>query len=268
MASSLSTRPEDLKGKDRLIVALDVPTAKEAIEIVEKLDNVSFFKIGWQLYLSGDISELLKRLYEKRIFIDLKIPGDIGNTISNLMITCIRLNVKFLTLSESVPLAIIKVAKAARESGLSAYPKLLTVPFLSSMDATDLAQIAPGKNLEDYILSRGQYLLDAGCDGLIASGREIKLCRDKFPNTLIVSPGIRPAGVSFDDHKRHTTPSEAIKFGADYLVVGRPILQASDPKARADKIIVEIDEALDQRKAPGLEATSRRDLQYPLPSQV
>ena len=274
MAVGVSTRPGDIKGKDRLIVALDVSTAQEAMEVVDKLDNVSFFKVGWQLFLAANMFEILRKLHEKNVFGDLKIPGDIGNTIRSVVSVCLDQNVKFLTLSESVPAAMIQAAKTAKQE--NEYPRLLTVPFLSSLDAKDLPQVAPGEtNLDDYILRRAQNALDAGCDGLIASGREIKLCREKFPSRLIVSPGIRLAGASSDDHKRHTTPSEAIRFGADYLVVGRPILRASDPRAGADRIIAEIDEALDQRKASDLDIkrstvqpASRRDLQFPLPSQA
>ena len=120
------------------------------------------------------------------------------------------------------------------------------MPFLSSLDAADLpAAAAAGENsLEAVIVKRAQAALGAGCDGIIASGDAIQVCRLAFPSTLIVSPGIRPAGSSTDDHKRHTTPAEAIRLGADYLVVGRPIVKAPDPREATRRIIEEIDQAL------------------------
>jgi orotidine-5'-phosphate decarboxylase len=240
----LSPEPRriDLRGKDRLIVALDVPTSDEALRTVDQLDNVSFFKVGWQLFLAGDLVRLLERLRGKQVFVDLKVPGDIGNTIRAVVDACVRWNVKFLTLSESVPPPMIEAARRAR--GSHDHPKFLTVPFLSSLDASDLKSVAPDKDLtlDEYILTRAAAALRAGCDGVIASGDAISLCRGRFGQSLIiVSPGIRPAGAATDDHKRHTTPTEAIRLGADYLVVGRPILQHPDPHQAAADITAEID---------------------------
>src|SRR5436309_11801881 len=206
----------DLRGKDRLIVALDVPTSDEALRTVDQLDNVSFFKVGWQLFMAGDLVRLLERLRGKQVFVDLKVPGDIGNTIRAVVEACVRLNVKFLTLSESVPPSMIEAATRAR--GSDDYPKFLTVPFLSSLDESDLKAVALNAHLtlDEYILSRASAALRAGCDGVIASGDAIRLCRGRFGQSLlIVSPGIRPAGASTDDHKRHTTPMDAIRLGAD-----------------------------------------------------
>lgn len=238
---------EQLTGKDRLIVALDVPTVDEALRVVEQLDNVSFFKIGLQLFMTGGLLTLLQRLRNKRVFVDLKVPGDIANTIKAVIDVCVENHVTFLTLSESMPLPSIAAAKAARTAQHSEAPKLLTVPFLSSLDAADLPAISGGeRNLETYILGRARAALEAGCDGVIASGQAIQVCRQAFAGpTLIVSPGIRPAGATTDDHKRHTTPAEAIRLGADYLVVGRPILRDPDPRAAARRIIGEIDGALE-----------------------
>jgi orotidine-5'-phosphate decarboxylase len=158
---------------------------------------------------------------------------------------CVNMKVKFLTLSESMPLPAIRSARDARNARQSEDPKLLIVPFLSSLDATDLPDIAAGENdLETFILKRAHAAIGAGCDGMIASGEAIQVCRRAFPSTIIVSPGIRPAGASTDDHKRHTTPAEAIRLGADYLVVGRPILKAPDPRGAAARVIDEIDGAL------------------------
>jgi orotidine-5'-phosphate decarboxylase len=234
----------DLRGKDRIIVALDVPTVDEALASVERLDNISFFKVGLQLFMTGGLPDLLHALRTKRVFVDLKLPGDISNTIAAVIDACVSMNVELLTLSESMPLPAIRAARAARAARNSSHPKFLTVPVLSSLDASDLPAAAGGENgVEAVIVKRAQAALDAGCDGIIASGDAIQVCRRAFPSTLIVSPGIRPSGASTDDHKRHTTPAEAIRLGADYLVIGRPILQAPDPRAAAQRIIEEIDRA-------------------------
>lgn len=239
----------DLTGKDRLIVALDVPTVADALTLVERLDNVSFFKIGLQVFMAGGLLTLLQSLREKQIFVDLKLPGDIANTITAVVDLCVANRVKFLTVSESMPLPAIATAKAARSARQSEDPKFLTVPYLSSLDAADLPIVAAGeRDLDTLILKRAHAAMDAGCDGLIASGQAIQLCRRAFaPATIIVSPGIRLPGASPDDHKRHTTPSEAIQFGADYVVVGRPIRNAPDPREVARNIIDEIDSALATR---------------------
>jgi orotidine-5'-phosphate decarboxylase len=238
----------ELRGKDRLIVALDVPTAEEALAVVEQLDNVSFFKVGWQLFMAGNLPWLLGQLKAKKVFVDLKVPGDIENTISSVIDLCVAMNVKFFTLSESVLPPTIAAAVKARRG--RSEPKLLMVPYLSSLDEQDLRASAITTNsLDDYIRGRAVAAIAAGCDGLIASGQAIKLCRQKLNDSvLIVSPGIRPTGASTDDHKRHTSPTEAIRLGADYLVVGRPIRQDPNPREAAQRIIEEIDSALDSKR--------------------
>ena len=172
----------DLRGKDRLIVALDVPSAAEAMVLVDRLDNVSFFKLGWQLFMTGvmrgDLKMVLELLALKNLFVDLKIPGDIDNTIQSVVDLCVELkNVKFLTLSESMPLKTISAATAARRLKNSEYPKLLTVPLVSSLDASDLQEIAgETASVDQYVLARARAALGAGCDGVIASGEAIALC--------------------------------------------------------------------------------------------
>jgi orotidine-5'-phosphate decarboxylase len=235
-------------GKDSLIVALDVPTIKEALDAVQDLgDTVSFFKVGLQLFMTGELPRLLLALRQKEVFVDLKVPGDIANTIGSVIDLCVAMDVKFLTLSESMPVAAISAAKVARDRKLSQNPKLLTVPFLSSLDRDDLKMMTGNDDVNGFILRRAGAALQAGCDGMVASGQEIRLCRQNFPNTIIVSPGIRPTGVSTDDHKRFTTPKEAIILGADYLVVGRPIMKSPSRRQTAKEIIEEMDEAIGQR---------------------
>jgi orotidine-5'-phosphate decarboxylase len=240
----------ELTGKERLIVALDVPTRADALRIVEDLEGVAqFFKIGWELFIAGEAPALLDDLRGKRIFVDLKIPADIGNTIARLVAVCVDRGVKFLTLSDSRTLAVtVRAAIAGR--GSAADPKLLAVPFLSSLDASDLrsASGTDETDLDRYILARSREALGAGCDGLIASGEAIRTIRSEFASAIIVSPGIRLEGSPVQDHKRVATPAQAIRMGADYLVVGRPIRDTPSPRGAAQRIVDEIDRALVERQ--------------------
>ena len=241
-------------GKDSLIVALDVPTHEKALELVRKLDNVSFFKIGLELLMAGNVIGFIQKLQKERsnedeggVFLDIKLGGDIGNTITMFVGACKSLGVKFITLTECasyvMTLKTIEIAKRAR--GDHEYPKILMVPLYSSIDADDFRSMGiDNVDTTQLILKKGGKLLDDGCEGLIVSGEAIKACRHEFTDDYIVSPGIRPTWSSPDDHKRYTTPSEAINFGSDYLVVGRPILNAPDKRDAAQKIIDEVDEAL------------------------
>ena len=232
--------------RDRLIVALDVSSRAEAVALIERLeDDVCFYKIGWQLFMSGEWKQLFDDLRGKSVFVDLKIPGDIGNTMKSVVDFCVERKVEFLTLSENVPAPAVR--GLARDRGNSKVPRFLTVLFLSSLDEKDLSQIhgrAPGE-FDTFLVERARTALDSGCDGVIASGESIRLMRKTFQERItIVSPGIRLAGASTDDHKRLTTPGEAIRLGADYLVVGRPIRSAADPRDAACRILDEMDGAL------------------------
>ena len=257
---------KDLNGQDRLIVALDFPTHDAALALVDKLENVSFFKIGYELlFAEGGLYRLLERLQERRrpsggVFVDLKLSGDIGNTIKALITQASCLGIRFITLVESVPFAItlntVRTARATRGSEFA--PQLLMVPYLSSLGAEDLVETGIHEDLDTYILTRGQKMVDAGCDGLIVSGQAIRHCRHAFgPALPIVSPGIRPAWASPDDHVRLTSPAEAIALGSDYLVVGRPIRNAPDPRDAAQRIIDDIDEALRRLAADSPESMSQ-----------
>ena len=186
----------------------------------------------------------------KRIFVDLKVP-DIGNTVADVVRDLREdQSILFLTLHQNMQLRDIAMARDAKAG--SRWPALLAVPFVSSLDAGDFSRIAPaeaarGDTLNDWIIARTRDALDHGCDGVIASGEAIRLCRAAWPRetgVLIVSPGIRPAGATQDDHKRSTTPTQAVRWGSDYLVVGRPILRAADRAKAAQAIIDEIDSAV------------------------
>ena len=245
-----------LAGKDRVIVALDVAAHEDALRLVDALTNVSLFKIGLELFLKGNLVELLTRIQERPnhgggVFIDLKLSGDIGNTVASLIRQCQDLGAKFLTLSETYPFSATKATiAAARQARRGADPKLLMVPFLSSLDESDLREAGVDSDLTTHIVARGHKMIDAGCDGLIVSGDAIRACRAAFgPDVPLVSPGIRPDWSETNDHKRHTTPSEAIRLGSDYLVVGRPITRDASPRDAAQRIIDEIDEALAETDA-------------------
>ena len=265
----------DRPGKDRLIVALDVPTHEKAFELVKKLDNVSFFKVGLQLLMAGDILGFIQKFQESRasqggVFVDLKLSGDIGHTITRLVEACMTLNVKFITLVESaLSVTTVRTLQSARQArGSSRDPRLLMVPLLSSLDTDDLHAAGIETDSTTRIVTRGRAMLEHGCDGLIVSGAAIRACRDEFPNVDIVSPGIRPAWATADDHKRHTTPGQAIRSGADYLVVGRPIYNDTDPRGAAQKIIDEIDEAREEETEPAMPAArhAQQDSRPALPA--
>jgi orotidine-5'-phosphate decarboxylase len=235
----------DHTANEKLIVALDVDTRPQAIELVEKLDGcVSFFKVGLQLFVGAGfaiVEELLHR--KKEVFLDLKIedvPATIQRTVSNMAVAGVR----FFTIGGNGPTA----AAARQGRGNNTYPKLLQITALSSWDDDDLYELTHSKDIgvNDWALKRATKIMDAGCDGLIASGDSVQLIRKKYPKgkAIIVTPGIRPKGASIDDHKRTLTPYEAIIAGSDYLVVGRPITGSDDPKKAAKEINAEIEKAL------------------------
>ena len=237
---------EAVASDDRIIVALDVATLDEAVELVGKLENVSFFKVGLLLLLAGNLSGLLELLSKERddgkVFIDLKIAGDIGNTITSFVQRADHLGVRFISLVEAAERSItehtLDAGRGARRG--SDFPKFLMVPLLSSIATLE---DEPAGGVDAYIVERGRAMLEAGCDGLVVSGSAIGACRQAFPDTTLVCPGIRPDWTTPDDHARFTTPTEAIRQGADYLVVGRPVLQADRPKDAAQRIIDEIENA-------------------------
>jgi orotidine-5'-phosphate decarboxylase len=233
-----------MKGQDRIIVALDVPTPAEAFQLIDDLEGlISFYKIGLELLLVGGLEDLLGRLAGKQVFVDLKLPDDIPATIGNVVRFAAEKRVKFLTLSHSAGPATIRAAVQGRGSHDS--PELLWVPVLSSLDQSDFAK-QTGKDpslFHDDLIRRAKWAKSTGTDGFIVSGQEIALLRAEFPQATLVSPGIRPAWVSADDHKRVCTPAEALRLGADYIVVGRPIRNAGNRDARraaAQRIIDEI----------------------------
>ena len=230
------------KTADRLIVALDVDTAKEALDIIEDLNGlVSFFKVGYQLFIAEGLT-FVRRLIEgnNRVFLDLKMD-DVEETIRRAVANIAASEVEFLTIHGSG--ATVRAARDGR--GAREKPKLLSVTLLSSLDANDLKDLFADSKLtvESYVKWRAKQAIDNGCEGLIASGETIGMLRKLYPSAIIVAPGIRPADSSRDDHKRALSPDDAIRAGADYLVVGRPIRNSSNPRNAAEKIIEEMEQA-------------------------
>lgn len=234
-------RPQP-KPHERVIVALDVPSVEEALAIVDELSGViSFFKIGLELLMSGGAIQLLHHLRkDKQVFVDLKLPPDIPETIRRVVKVAADAEVNLLTLSHVVNESTMRDAAGAR--GGRPNPQLLYVSWLSSLDRQDFAyqHDRPDTSFEDAIVHRCRTMQVCGADGFIVSGPEIAVFRKAFPDNVLVSPGIRQSGAASDDHKRFTTPGEAIRLGADYIVVGRPIRNVRDRAAAAQAIIDEV----------------------------
>jgi orotidine-5'-phosphate decarboxylase len=234
-----------LKPQERVIVALDVPSVSDALGLVEKLgDLVSFYKVGLELLMAGGMEGLLRNLAAtKKVFVDFKLPDDIPATVRAAVRVASGFGVEFLTLSHSASKATILAALEGR--GEKRAPRLLFVPVLSSVDRADFAR-ETGRAASEFgvdVVRRSVEAKNAGVDGFIVSGEEIRLLRERFSTAPLVSPGIRPSWAASDDHKRACTPSEAIRWGADFIVVGRPIRQASSPRDAAQRIVDEIADA-------------------------
>ncbi|HEX3504283.1 MAG TPA: orotidine-5'-phosphate decarboxylase [Xanthobacteraceae bacterium] len=225
-----------IEPRDRLIVALDVDTVEQARAMVARLgDAVSFYKIGYQLALAGGLSYAAELIGSgKKLFVDMKLH-DIGNTVAAGVKSVSRVGATFLTV-HAYPQT-MKAAAAAREGGL----RVLAVTVLTSYDDADLKAAGYSISVPDLVAQRAHQALAAGVDGLVCSPEEVSNLRAIVGGKLaLVTPGIRPAGTEAGDQKRIATPSAAIAAGADYLVVGRPIVAASDPKAAAQAIVAEI----------------------------
>jgi orotidine-5'-phosphate decarboxylase len=226
--------------RDRLILALDVPGITAAEAMVARLgDSVMFYKIGYQLAFAGGIplaQDLIRA--GKQVFLDLKLH-DIGNTVAKGVESVAGLGATFLTV-HAYPQTMHAAVDARGSSGL----KILAVTVLTSYDDADLAAAGYDFTVPELVAERAGQARDIGVDGLVCSAEEAARLRPIVGNTMkLVTPGIRPAGSASGDQKRIMTPKAAITAGADYLVVGRPILEASDPKAAADAIVKEIADA-------------------------
>ena len=231
----------DIAPRDRLIVALDLPSVAAAEAAIARLgDSVTFYKIGYQLAYAGGLP-LVRQLADrgKKVFADLKLH-DIGNTVEKGVASIAALGATFLTVH-----AYPQTMKAAVEGRAGSGLKILAVTVLTSYDDGDLHAAGYRLNVSDLAEARAQQAQVLGVDGLVCSAEEATDLRKIVGHQMhLVTPGIRPAGSSSGDQKRIMTPARAIAAGADYLVVGRPVMEATDPKAAAEAIVAEIAQAL------------------------
>ena len=230
--------------RDRLIVALDVPSATQARQIVQSIgESANFYKIGNQLF-TAEGPQIVRDLVSSRrkVFLDLKFH-DIPNTVAAAVKQAADLRVSMLTVHASGGSKMLKAAvEAAADS--PAKPMVLAVTVLTSLSDADLAELGISGQVQTQVLRLGSLALHAGCRGLVASAREAPELRRELGNDFaIVTPGVRPAGTAVGDQARVLTPKGAIAAGATYLVVGRPILESADPAQAAEAIVSEIGEA-------------------------
>jgi orotidine-5'-phosphate decarboxylase len=238
MSIHLSEKP--IPPADRLIVALDVPEAEVAKALVRQLgDSVSFYKIGLELFMAGGYFELLDWLVKKgkKVFVDLKF-FDVPETVRSAVRALAGSGATFATVHGNQAI----MEAAARDKGAL---KILAVTVLTSLDRGDLDDLGFACDVDKLVLSRARRALETGVDGIVSSGLEAPMIRESLGGKLlVVTPGIRPVeNKPVDDQKRTVDVAQAFRNGADYIVVGRPIRQAPDPKAAAEAIqrtIVEV----------------------------
>jgi orotidine-5'-phosphate decarboxylase len=226
----------------RVIIPLDVPTQEEALSLVERLgDRADFYKVGLELYTTAG-PDVVRALVGrgKKVFLDLKLH-DIPNTVARATAAAAELGVDLLTVHGAGGSSMLEAAVRAREGDL----KLLAVTILTSLSPDEMRAVwgREIRSVREEVGRLTQLARDAGIDGVVASALEAGWVRTHVgPDFLIVTPGIRPAGSSRDDQNRVATPAEAVAAGSDYLVIGRPITRADDPRAALEAVLREIEE--------------------------
>jgi orotidine-5'-phosphate decarboxylase len=223
----------DINSKDRLIFALDVAEVDQAKALVNELaDAVAFYKIGMELMMTGEYFDLLDWLLqkEKKVFVDLKL-FDVPATVSKAVKRLSQRGAYFTTVHGNQGMM---EAAAAEKGDL----KILAVTALTSLDEGDIKDLGFACDVQELVVSRARRALSSGCDGIVASGMELEYIRDEVSDKLlIVTPGIRPVeNRPTDDQKRIVSVEQAFQRGADYIVVGRPIKNAVNPRQAAELI--------------------------------
>lgn len=231
-----------------LCVALDVPGLEEAEEVLDELsDLVPMFKVGLELFCAeGPRTVEVVRSSGARVFLDLKV-NDIPRTAAAAVRAAGRIGADFLTIHGFGGRDMLRAAAetAAEQGG----PELLVVSSLTSLDDERLRELGVVRGVREQALALGRLAADEGAGGLILSPRELEVVRSALPHLFLATPGVRPLGTSDDDHRRVLTPAEAVLDGADLVVVGRPILLASDRRRAAEELIRELGEAEAQRES-------------------
>jgi len=237
--------------RDKLIVALDLPSGNAATRMAERLrGHVGMFKVGSELFTAeGPVAVRYLVTTGHRVFLDLKFH-DIPNTVRAAAREAAELGVSMVNVHASGGRKMMEAAlegarSPAKVAGNEARPKVLAVTILTSLEMEDLEELGVSGTPVEAVIRLARLAQRAGLDGVVASPREISALRQACgPDILIVTPGIRPASAATDDQARIATPASAIAVGADYLVVGRPITGAPDPVAAADAIVAEMEEAV------------------------
>jgi orotidine-5'-phosphate decarboxylase len=246
MSTPSNASAEGIALRDRVIVALDVPSIEEANALVDALgDAVGFYKIGMELQFAPGGIDYVRHLTElgKKVFFDAKLL-DIDETVARAVTNIAALGAHFLTIHAHQTRTIQAALRGRGDGAL----KILGVSVLTSLDESDLAESGIKMPVRELVLARAKMAASAGADGVIASGAEAAAIRAVVPKTFrIVTPGIRRASDAPGDQKRIVTPKDAILAGADHLVVGRPITRAASPRSEAEAILGEVEAALDMR---------------------
>ncbi len=234
------------QARKHLIVALDVPDARSATELVKRLEGTChWFKVGLELFVAAGPAVLEPLLAGGHsVFLDLKFH-DIPNTVAGAVRSAARLGARMMTVHAAGGPAMLTAAREALD-GIPDPPELLAVTVLTSMDANQMKAVGVKRSPAEQVALLARMGLDAGIGGFVCSPQEVAALRDLTgPDGVLVVPGIRPAGVGIGDQKRVATPAEALRQGASHLVVGRPITQASNPAEAAEAILSEMAQALE-----------------------
>lgn len=237
--------PNPDAARQQLVVALDVPDAKSAIHLVDRLDGAcSWFKVGMELFTAAGpaiVEELVRRRHS--VFLDLKFH-DIPNTVAGAVRSAARLGVRMVNVHAAGGPAMLAAARAALE-GVDHAPQLLAVTVLTSMDAAQLRAAGIARTPAKQVELLAKMGLKAGIRGFVCSPEEVARVRALTgPDGVLVVPGVRPAATQKADQRRIATPAKALRAGASYLVVGRPITQAANPAEAAEAIVREMATAL------------------------